>query len=255
MSIRGTQRAEIRGTSSLNSAPIKLEFMNGNLIHSYEFLTDENGGFTFEFSPDKLGVWSVKAIFNEDEYESAASSEIVTFSYESLVTHISALINPSSVKVGKPITLSGSVAPQVNGLPVDLLFVSPGSSYLETIYTDLRGSFTYTYNPEEVGTWNVLLKVGDDLIYSKTNKVLEFNVLSLNIFDKVLNLGLMILSPPFSYGVLGIVFVGFSSVLYVKRDAVIKHFPKSLLKKLNRNKPQKKKKSKSGVKRYRRNSK
>jgi len=253
ISIRGTQKAEIRGTSTLNSAPIELEFKNGNMIKTYDLTTDESGGFTCTFSPNKLGVWSVRALFNEDEYEAAASSEPVTFNYESLQTHISALLNPASVKIGKPITISGSVAPQVNGLPVELLIVSPITSYTETVYTDLRGSFSYTFNPEDLGIWNILSQVGDDLIYTKENKLLEFDVLPLNFFDKVINVGLMMLSPPFSYGAIGLVFVGFSSVLYVKRDVVIKRLPESLQKKINGNKTRKKKKNTNGAKRYRRN--
>ena len=252
-SIRGTQRAEVRGTSSLTSAPIELEFTSGSKKHVYDLYTDESGRFNFEFSPDALGEWSLRAIFNEDEYESTASSETVTFRYESLTTHISALLNPSSVKVGRSISISGSVAPQVDGLPVEMLFVSAASSHTETIFTDLRGSFSFDFTPEEVDTWNVLSKVGDGLVYSKTSKLLEFEVLPLNIFDKVVNAGLMMLSPPYSYGAIGLVFVGFSSVLYVKRDSVIKRSPKSLAKKFTGKKSNKKKKSKNGAKRYRRN--
>jgi hypothetical protein len=253
ISIRGTQRAEVRGTSSLTSAPIELEFTSGSKKHVYDLYTDESGRFNFEFSPDALGEWSLKAIFNEDEYESTASSEAVTFRYESLTTHISALLNPSSVKVGRSISISGSVAPQVDGLPVEMLFVTASSSHTETIFTDLRGSFSFDFTPEEVDTWNVLSKVGDGLIYSKTSKLLEFEVLPLNFFDKVVNVGLMMLSPPYSYGAVGLVFVGFSSVLYVKRDSVVKLLPKSLAKKFTGKKSKKKKKSKNGAKRYRRN--
>jgi hypothetical protein len=254
-SIRGTQIAEVRGTSSLTSAPIELEFTSGSKKHVYDLYTDESGRFNFEFSPDVLGEWSLRAIFNEDEYESTASSEAATFRYESLTTHISALLNPSSVKVGKSITISGSVAPQVDGLPVEMLFVSAASSHTETIYTDAHGSFSFDFTPEEVDTWNVLSKVGDGLIYSKTSKLLEFEVLPLNIFDKVVNAGLMMLSPPYSYGAVGLLFVGFSSVLYVKRDSVIKRLPKSLAKKFTGKKSKKKKKGKNGAKRYSRNGK
>ena len=253
ISIRGTQKAEVRGTSSLSLAPIELEFTRGSKKHVYDLSTDDSGRFNFEFSPDVLGEWSVKAIFNGDERESAASSEAATFRYESLQTHISALLDPSSVKVGRTISISGSVAPQVDGLPVEMLFVSAASSYPEIVYTDLRGSFSFDFIPEEVGTWNVLSKVGDGLVYSKTSKLLEFDVLPLNIFDKVVNAGLMMLSPPYSYGAVGLVFVGFSSVLYVKRDSVVKRLPKSLAKKFTGKKSKKKKKGKNGAKRYRRN--
>ena len=253
MSVTGTQKAEVRGSSSLTSAPIQLEFICGTKAHIYDLYTDENGRFNFKFSPDLIGEWSVRAIFNEDEYESGATSEMANFRYLSLQTHISALLDPSSVKVGRPISVSGSVAPQVDGLPVEVLFVSASSSVVETIYTDLRGSFSIDFIPEETGTWNVLSKVGDGLIYSRTSKLLEFEVLPLNIFDKVVNAGLMMLSPPYSYGAVGLVFVGFSSVLYVKRDSVVKRLPKSLAKRFSGKKSKKKKKKgKNGARRYRR---
>jgi hypothetical protein len=252
ISVRGTQKAEVRGSSSLTSAPIDLEFTNGARSRLYHLTTQENGQFNYKFTPDALGVWSVKAIFNGDAYEAPASSEVTSFSYYSLQTHVSALLNPSAVKLGKPITISGSVAPQVEGLPVEVLFVSSSSSYTNTVYTDFDGRFTCVYEPDEVGIWNVLSSVGDGLIYAKTNKLLEFEVLQLNIFDKVLNMALMMLVPPYSYGAIGIVFVGFSSVLYVKRDTVMKYLPESLAKRFTSKKSKKKKKSKGGATRYRR---
>ena len=252
INVRGTQKAEIRGTSSLHSSSITLEFCCGSLQHTYDLTTDENGVFNFKFSPNGIGVWSVVAIFKGDEYESAASSEKVTFTYEILQTHISALLNHTSVKTGKPITISGSVAPQVEGLPVELLYVSPESSFTHTIFTNSRGTFSFTYNPEELGTWNILAKVGDDLIYTKINKLLEFEVIPLNIFDKIMNVGAMMLSPPFSYGAIGFVFVGFLSVIYIKRDQVIKRLPESLAKKMQGKKSRQKKKNKNGAQRYRR---
>jgi hypothetical protein len=79
---------------------------------------------------------------------------------------------------------------------------------------------------------------------------MDFEVKPLTILDKLGNIYIMLINPPYMYGTLGFLGISFSAVLYIKRDAIAPHLPKSLAEKLGNSK--KKKKKKGGAQRYKR---
>jgi len=123
--------------------------------------------------------------------------------------------------------------------------------FTETTYTDDTGAYSCTIEPTETGTWSVITSIGDDFLYEKTqSSLMDFEVTPLTILDKLENIFIMVINPPYMYGTLGFLGISFSAVLYVKRDAIAPYIPKSLAGKLGNSK--KKKKKKGGTQRYKR---
>ncbi|HUS78392.1 MAG TPA: Ig-like domain-containing protein [Patescibacteria group bacterium] len=253
--LKGDEGAEIRGSSSLKEGPLTITFTNGIRTSTLQVLTDENGNYECSFTPDAMGDWTATADFLGDDYDYPATSNHAQFNYESWSTHISMILSLRRVKVNRPVTITGSVAPTVKNLPVSVLFVSSSSSDSDIVLTAADGSFEYTFNPPEVGIWNVNAKVGDGLIYSISNNLMEFEVLPLNMFDKASMFSVMMITPPYLYMTVGLFAIGISSVIYIKRESLIRYLPKSLAQKIKASSTKKKKKSKGGGQRYKRKGK
>jgi len=63
----------------------------------------------------------------------------------------------------------------------------------------------------------------------------------------------MLITPPYLYATVGLSVVGFVSVLYSKRGAILPHLPESLKEKFKtQEKKKKEKKGNNGTKRFRR---
>jgi hypothetical protein len=253
--IYGDESARITGSSNLDSAQIRLQFARGETIESFLVTTDENGGINFNFDPPLLGDWSFQALFEGSETEFRAFSNFVNFTVDSRETYISGFLSDSQVKKSEPITVSGSVIPKIPGLTVEVLFVS-SVSHVETVATSAEGTFNCTYEPAELGVWSVMAKVGDGFVYAiSQSDIMEFEVLPLTIVDKAILLAQRMIEPPFLYGTVGLVGIGISSVVYVKRDAVITALPQSLAKRLSGNSGKGKRKNGKSNQRYRRKKK
>ncbi len=247
----GNEIAEIKGSSSLKSTPLNIIFTNGASSSSYDIVTDADGYFEFEFTPDTLGQWTVYTEFEGDDENFNSQSDPVTFTRKSMQTQITSSLSSSTVKLDKPISVSGSVTPRVANLPIEVMFETPSTVFTETTYTDDIGAYSCTIEPTEAGNWKVITSVGDDFIYKTTqSSPIDFEVTPLTILDKVEKIYIMLINPPYMYGTLGFLGISFSAVLYLKRDAIAPHLPKSLAGKLGNSK--KKKKKKGGAQRYKR---
>jgi hypothetical protein len=247
----GNEIAEVKGSSSLKATPLMITFTNGASSSSYDIVTDSDGNFEFEFTPDTLGQWTVYTEFEGDDETFNSQSDPVTFTRKSIPTQITNSLSLSKVKLDKPIRVSGSVSPRVANLPIEVMFVTPFTMFTETTYTDDKGAYSCSIEPTETGTWSVLTSVGDGFLYEKTqSSLMDFEVTPLTILDKVENIYIMLINPPYMYGTLGFLGISFSAVLYVKRDAIAPHLPKFLTGKLGNSK--KKKKKKGGAQRYKR---
>ena len=251
--LSGDEKAEISGTTSLTSAPLTLLFTNGATNHDYEVTTDEEGGFDFVFTPDKIGEWVFQAFFDGTDIEYPAASNAVAFTMKSKPTHISNILMSSRVKLNEPVIVSGSVTPGMAGLPVEVMFVSSSSSHTETVVTTADGSYSVSFVPKDVGVWSVLSSVGDGLRYaSSQSELVECVIVPLNALDKVVIVALNLVTPPTLYWTGGLTGLVASALIYLKRDRIIPLLPKSLVAKMGLGKKRGKSGNKKSVQRYRR---
>ncbi|UCD44864.1 MAG: hypothetical protein JSV27_12265 [Candidatus Bathyarchaeota archaeon] len=250
----GHETAEIHGRSSLESTPLTLTFTNGAISKTYEITTDEDGSFNFTFTPDQLGQWTCQASYVGSEITFPTLSDIISFTLESRPTQLTSSLSRSSVKVEAPVYVRGSLTPRVGNMPVEIMFVSSSTIFTEIVYTDDQGAYHCVFEPADEDTWNVLVKFGDGFYYEKSQStLLEFEVRPLTMIDKVQNMCMMLVRPPYLYGTFGVISIGFSMVLYTKRERIAPLLPKSIAERMG--KPKNKKKKKGGTQSYKRSKK
>jgi hypothetical protein len=138
---------------------------------------------------------------------------------------------------------------------VDVTLVSATASVSEKVSVADDGTYSFTFSPPETGIWNALARYGDGFTYeSSQSGILEFEVVPLTIGDKITMMYLTVIRPPFIYGAIGMVGLGISSVVYVKRESIIKVLPRKLGKSIKKSGKKKKKNGKNGD-RFRRSKK
>jgi hypothetical protein len=233
MTLKGDQDAEISGDTNLESSPLHANFTNGDNVENLDLVTGEDGSFSLNFRPPILGDWSFQAYFDGDNISLPAESNVLTFLASSQRTQITASLSDTFVKKGHPLTLSGSVDPVVQGMQADITFVSATASVSEKVSVANDGTYSFTYSPPETGI---------------------FEVIPLTIFDKITGMYLTMIRPPFIYAAVGMVGLCISSVVYVKRETIIKSLPGKLGKSNKKSSKKKKKNGKNGD-RFRRSKK
>ena len=84
--------------------------------------------------------------------------------WEVLETTISCEVNVDAITIGEALTVSGSLQPSVPEASISLTFTGPnGAQEVETVTTGGEDAYTYTYEPDEVGSWSVQASWEGDL--------------------------------------------------------------------------------------------
>jgi hypothetical protein len=256
ITLMGNQDAKISGVTTLESSPLHVNYTNGDNVENLDIVTGEDGSFSLTFKPPILGDWTFQAYFDGDNISLPAISNILTFLASSQRTQIIGSLSDIIVKKNQPLTLSGSVDPVVQGMQVDVTFVSATASDSEKVSVASDGTYSFTFSPSETGIWNALSRFGDGFTYeSSQSEILEFEVIPLTIFDKIMGLYLALIRPPFVYGAIGMVGLCISSVAYVKRETIMKSLPGKLGKSSKKSGKKKKKKNGKNGDRFRRSKK
>jgi hypothetical protein len=256
MTLMGDQNAKITGVTNLVLAPINATFTNGDYVKAFEIVTGEDGAFILTYKPSVLGDWSFQASFGGDNISQPTVSNVLTFLASSQRTQISASLSDTIVKKDQPLTVSGIVEPIGQGMQVDITLVSASASVSEKVSVANDGTYFFTFSPSETGIWNALSSYGDGFTYERSqSNILEFEVIPLTFFDKIMAIYLTMIRPPFIYGAVGLVGLCISSVAYVKRETIIKSLPGKLGKSVKKSSKQKKKKNGKNGDRFRRTKK
>jgi len=254
MTLIGNQDAKITGVTTLESAPLHVNFTNGDYVENFDLITGEDGAFSLTFRPPVLGDWSFQAYFEGDNISLPAASNVLTFLASSQRTQVSGSLSDIIVKKGEPLMVSGSVEPMVPGMQVEVTLVSATASVSEKVSVAGDGTYSFTFSPPETGIWNALSRYGDGFTYeSSQSGILEFEVIPLTVFDQITGIYLTMIRPPFIYGAVGFVGLCISSVAYVKRETIISRLPGKLGKSVK--KSSKKKKNGKNGDRFRRSKK
>ena len=256
MTLMGDQNAKITGVTNIESIPLHATFTNGDNVKNFDIVTGEDGAFSLTFNPPVLGDWSFRASFDGNNISLPAESNVLTFLASSQRTQTSGALSDIIVKKGQPLTVAGSVEPRVPGMQVEVTLVSATASVSEKVSVADDGTYSFTFSPPETGIWNALSKYGDGTTYESSDSgILEFEVIPLTILDKITGIYLMMIRPPFIYGVVGMVGLCISSVAYVKRETIIKRLPGKLGKSVKKSSKTNKNKNGKNGDRFRRSKK
>jgi len=203
--IQGGQTVKITGAATRPSINLKLNIEHGGTTNSINIQTDGDGVFTYDYRPTRIGEHDLTISYAGDEdYHSAVSRE-KSFRVDKRKLELETRIEDSPVKVERPMTVTGRIMPPVNGLEVDFVFVSPETSFIETVTSSRDGTFSLTITPEVDGTWEMLpqLKISE-LYDASQGSLINFEVQKLTPIDIIKYQALQFMEPPRLYVLIGL---------------------------------------------------
>ena len=151
-----------------------LNFTSDDKSFSDSVQIGEDGSFRYEYKPDSLGAWTVKAIYQGDEGHFEAVSEEKSFRVEKIPTSLSLELSSSVIDIGGKVNVLGRISPAVGGKSVEISILMPNSSTVKkTVYTEAGGNFTLELTASMVGKWSLQAVFGGDEIYLPASSRVE----------------------------------------------------------------------------------
>jgi len=130
--------------------------------------TSSDGAYEDAFTPDVIGPyaafasWTGTATYGRSSSTSSAYVAPAIFEVKAAegtgvtATTTNVAVSPTSVAVGKQVTITGSISPAVAGVQVSLQIVKPDTSTItRAVSTASDGSFTDKFALDAAGTWSV----------------------------------------------------------------------------------------------------
>jgi len=145
---------------------ISITAPNGTMS-TREVLTDVAGNYKMRFTPDSVGMWSLKASWSGDiDTDASESVEEVLVVTETGSSFSLKTANPL-ITIGDFMNFSGEIAPAPVGVTVTLTLTRPNSSsiILQTT-SNPDGTFFLSYIPDQAGVWLVYASWDGNLDFS-----------------------------------------------------------------------------------------
>ena len=168
-------------TPSITDLDVTLEYTrpDGSIL-SRAVETDENGTYANLFTPDKTGMWRVKASLVGDSEYKASVSPTQYFTVNKNPTSLSIEISKRRITEGSPIMVSGAMTGVSNVIVTVSFTMSDGATLMKTVNTGLDGSYNISYKPMNAGIWFVKSSWGGNASHSSAaSSTLEFTVVPL----------------------------------------------------------------------------
>ena len=223
-------KVEVSGTSSLGGKKIRLDYTTKTKVQSFEVETDNLGSFSHAFEPKETGDWEVQAVFKGDGEDHEAKSPSVRFNVAPIKRVVTCDVGGVEAKKGKPLTVTGRVAPGVGGVPVEVIFSSSSGYLAQNVVTSSDGSYSASVTLEETGPWEILARAGGDWRYlSSSSPLSKIEVIPLTPIELAFVVLATMAMPPYVYAVsLAAVLVA-GVVVWRKWGFISAHLPKPLL--------------------------
>jgi len=145
--------------------------------------TDQYSSYTFTWTPDTPGTYEVRATWLGDEITYGATSNVLTLTAKWTST-ISIALSSTEITQGRSVTISGNITTADNiaraDVNVTILYRLSGAANwttLTTVETGENGDYTYLWEPEAVGIYEVMASwEGDDITFGNESVVLTLTV-------------------------------------------------------------------------------
>jgi len=199
----------ITGGISLGQVRVSL-----NISHEYFFeviplVADNIGSYMYKYNAPMEGTYRIYAFHDGDDTHYPARSIEKVFDIVKRTLEIECRIDKSPAKNQMPLTISGRINPPAGGINIDLIMVTPEGSRVETVVTNMDGSYSTTIIPDEVGYWELLPQNKPDTLFlTSQGEFLQFEVAKLTIVDLAYLKLMLLLIPPYSYFAIGLFGVG-----------------------------------------------
>jgi hypothetical protein len=183
--IGGGQSIKVSGFLSRGLTNVILDFRWQNIHVLKTIMTTENGSFSYEYSPDRAGNWTVTVSWSGDSELWDISSEPLAFTIQKVSTSITCNIDHTTIIIGEDIDVTGFVVPPERDLRVIVNFIRPdGTTITREVYTSSDGSYELTaFQPNLKGQWQIRSSVTEDEFHQSSNS----NQVSLTVGDTWLN--------------------------------------------------------------------
>ena len=103
------------------------------------------------------GTWQIRATWDGDDNYEGVTTPNITLTEVKASSTVTCTLSEIDVTVGSNLTISGNMDLYLEGEEVILTFTKPDSStIIRTIIPDSDGFFTYTFTPNDFGSWRVI---------------------------------------------------------------------------------------------------
>gem|GEM_PF-595451 len=121
--------------------------------------TDTTGKFQYTYKPPVTGSFTAALVYSGDPVYHVASTPPQEFTVAKRELTVSLTLTPNPPKEKLPLTITGSVAPALGGVPVNLVVVSPEETFVVSATTSASGTFSSSFTPNATGSWDILPQV------------------------------------------------------------------------------------------------
>ena len=149
---------------------------NGSSYTELASVSLSNGKYSYQFKPNKNGVYKFKAVWPGDSEYEQATSDIKTLTVikaaEKVTPTVSISLSKTTATVGDSITVSGSITPFKGPTKVIIVVMGPGGPKQYEV-TSTNGKFSYSFKVGAKGVWKVkaLIPVSERYNKASSNEV------------------------------------------------------------------------------------
>jgi hypothetical protein len=169
--INAGESVRISGWISHTPATVTLDFVCQDTHDTKTTTANATGYFSYDYTPEKAGVWTVIASWPGDEkcYPGATGPKILTV--EKITTTLTCNIGLPSVILGESLDVSGFVLPAQINMKVIVSFTRPNGTLVEReVYTSSDGSYeTIGFIPDAKGQWRVQAFLEEDNVFQSSS--------------------------------------------------------------------------------------
>jgi hypothetical protein len=203
--ILGGQKLLITGTASKPSLNLDVIIEHDESNQEINIQTSGDGSFSYEYYPTQIGEYDLYLSYDGNEDYHAIQTEKKSFRVDKRELGLTCELEDGPHKNMRPLSVIGKVNPPINGLGVEIIFVTPETSFVETTSSNRHGEFSITIVPEVVGYWDMLpqLKV-TELFIAPQPSMVSFEVVKQTPIDIVKYKAMEFMNPPLMYVPIGL---------------------------------------------------
>jgi hypothetical protein len=140
-----------------------------------------NGSYTYVFTPDMAGNWSVNAAWSGDESYSGASSSTKTFTVTKLSSTITVSVSPATIRPGETVRIRGLLNPSVSSVMVTIEYRIEGGTWasVTSVLTNGTGGYSYEWTAVPTGSGRYQVRAswqGNSVYQGAQSTTAYFNV-------------------------------------------------------------------------------
>jgi len=168
------EKIKVSGRMSHGSDTLLLNFTSeeGCAVKSVNVKAD--GLFSFEFTPNSLGKWTVKAVYPGGKKYFGAETKEKSFFVMKIPTSIELSLSVHAINIGESVSVEGSLSPIIKGGAVNIHLSAPNGSVIKKrINIDAQGRFRLEFKPSMPGKWSIQAFYDGDKNHLSSNSKIE----------------------------------------------------------------------------------